>query len=129
MRYVFPAILVLCPAMITHAAPIPKERQEAEKVVGVWKLVLDSQGGSEVDLIMELQQSGKMILRQRLPNGNLSVYEGTYTVVGKEMPYEVKQGKAVKKETLIIKKITADELVVVDPDGLKEEFVRVKKKD
>ena len=33
----------------------------------------------------------------------------------------------MKAETLTIKKLTADELVIVDPDGLKEEFSRLKK--
>jgi uncharacterized protein (TIGR03066 family) len=55
------------------------------------------------------------------------VYVGTYRVVGNELPYEVKQGTRVKAETLTVKKLTADELIVVDPDGLKEEFARVKK--
>jgi len=53
--------------------------------------------------------------------------DGTYRVVGTELPYEVKQGFVTKKETLTIKKLTADELIVVDPEGLKEEFSRVKK--
>ncbi len=109
------------------AAPVPKERADAEKVVGTWKMTLDSRGNNNTDLELDFHQSGKMEIRQRFSNGQLSLYEGVYRVVGKEMPYEVKQGSAVKKETLTIKKLTESELILIDPDGLKEEFVRVKK--
>ncbi len=110
------------------AAPVPKDRTEAEKVVGTWKMVLDSRGNTDTDVEVEFTQGGKMTIRQRIDKDTLSVYEGSYRVVGNELPYEVKQDALVKKETLTIKKITADELVFIDPDGLKEEFVRVKKK-
>lgn len=128
MRYVPVVLLAVCGGALS-AAPVPKERADAEKVVGTWKMTLDSQGNTTTDLELEFHQGGKMVIRQHLGNGRASVYEGTYRVVGNELPYEVKQGKAIKKETLTIKKLTADELVIVDPEGLKEEFVRVKKKD
>lgn len=41
----------------------------------------------------------------------------------------MKQGTRRKAETLTIKKLTDTELIIVDPDGLKEEFVRVKKEE
>lgn len=110
------------------AAPVPRERIEAEKVVGTWKMTLDSQGNTDTDLELEFTQGGRMTIRQR-SGGRVVEYVGSYRVVGNEMPYEVKMGTAVKAETLTIKKLTATELVVVDPDGLKEEFARVKKKD
>jgi uncharacterized protein (TIGR03066 family) len=111
----------------TTAAPVPKERADAEKVVGTWKMTLDSQGGTDTNLEIEFQQGGKMTIRQFLPGGRVSEYVGTYRVIGTDLPYEVKQGTRVKAETLTIKKLTADELIIVDPDGLKEEFARVKK--
>ena len=43
--------------------------------------------------------------------------------------YFKREGAPVKKETLTIKKLTDTELIIVDPDGLKEEFVRVKKEE
>ena len=119
--------LVALFACTAFAAPVPKERADAEKVVGTWKMTLDSQGQTTTNLELEFQQGGAMIIRQALPGGQMSVYEGSYRVIGTELPYEVKRGSFVKKETLTIKKLTADELIVVDPDGLKEEFVRVKK--
>lgn len=126
MRFAVVCVFAMCG--FAPAAPVPKERAEAEKVVGTWKMTLDSRGESTTDLELDFHQGGKMVIRQRLTNGTLSVYEGTYRVVGNELPYDVKQGTRVKKETLTIKKLTADELILVDPDGLKEEFVRVKPK-
>lgn len=126
MRHAFVLMVAACGA---GAAPVPKERADAEKVVGTWKMTLDSRGNSDTDLELDFYQGGKMVIRQKLGNGRVSIYEGTYRVIGNELPYEVRQGNSLKKETLTIKKLTADELVIVDPEGLKEEFVRVKKKD
>ena len=126
MRVLAAGVIVLC-ACVATAAPVPKERAEAEKVVGTWKMTLDAQGGTGTNLELEFQQGGKMTIRQVAPDGQVSVCVGSYRVIGNELPYEVKLGTFVKAETLTIKKLTADELIVVDPDGLKEEFVRVKK--
>jgi uncharacterized protein (TIGR03066 family) len=120
------AALALC-ACAASAAPIPKERADAEKVVGTWRMTLGAHGQTDANLELDFYQSGKMVIRQVLSNGRVSVYEGTYRLVGNELPYDVKQGGAVKKETLTVKKLTDTELIVVDPDGLKEEFVRVRK--
>ncbi|HEY1190011.1 MAG TPA: TIGR03066 family protein [Gemmata sp.] len=127
MRLVPVVLFAVCGGALS-AAPVPKERADAEKVVGTWKMTLDSRGNTNTDLELDFYQGGKMVIRQRLANGPVSSYEGSYRVIGNEMPYEVKQGRAIKKETLTIKKLTADELILIDPDGLKEEFVRVNKK-
>jgi len=121
------ALFAVC--VPASAAPVPKERVEAEKVVGVWKMTLDSRGSTDVNLTIEFTQGGRMTIRQVQANGRVTEYVGTYRVTGTELPYEVKQGTATKAETLTIKKLTATELIIVDPDGLKEEFVRVKKMD
>lgn len=126
MRHVL-AVLCVVGGGLLFAAPVPKERADAEKVVGTWKMTLDARGNTDTDLELDFLQGGKMVIRQRLGNGRQAVYEGTYRVVGDQLPYEVKQGNVIKKETLTIKKLTANELITVDPDGLKEEFVRVKK--
>ena len=126
MRVLATALLALCVCQAS-AAPIPKDRAEAEKIVGTWRMTLGAQGQTDTQLELDFYQSGKMVIRQHLTNGRESVYEGSYRVIGNELPYDVKQGGAIKKETLTIKKLTDTELIVVDPDGLKEEFVRVRK--
>lgn len=111
------------------AAPIPKERAEAEKIVGVWKLVRSSNHpeGLSVDLTLELHASGRLVIRQTSPGAGMSVYEGEYKVLKNEMPYSVKlPGGGLKQETLTIRKLTESELHVVDPDGIEEDFIRVR---
>jgi len=114
------------------AAPVPKERAEAEKVIGTWKLVKSSKEsppGISINLDMELTQGGKVILRQSVNGGAIVVYEGEYTVNKSELPYSIKYpGGGIKKETLTIKKLTDNEMFLVDPDGIQEDFERVKPK-
>jgi uncharacterized protein (TIGR03066 family) len=114
------------------AAPVPKERAEAEKVIGTWKLVKSSKEsppGINISLDMELTQGGKVILRQSVNGGAIVVYEGEYTVNKSELPYSIKYpGGGLKKETLTIKKITDNEMSLVDPDGVQEDFERIKPK-
>jgi uncharacterized protein (TIGR03066 family) len=122
------ATAVLCVLLAAPAAPIPKERAEAEKVVGTWKLVKSTNPNNTQpsDLLLELSHGGKLVIRQT-SNGRTAVYEGEYKLMKDEIPYSVKYpGGGVKKETLKIKKLTDAELIVVDPDGIQEDFVRVK---
>ncbi len=119
-----------CVLFVAPAAPVPKERAEAEKVVGTWKLVKSSntRNGGTADLLLELSQGGKLTIRQTT-NGQTAVYEGEYKLVKDEIPYSVKYPSGgEKKETLKIKKLTETELIVVDPDGIQEDFERVKEK-
>jgi len=119
---------VLCVILAASpTAPIPKERADAEKVVGTWKLIKSSlERDDAIALTIELTQGGKMTIRQT-SNGNTTVYEGEYKVVKNELPYSMKlPNGGVKKETLKIKKLTETELQVVDPDGIQEDFERVK---
>jgi uncharacterized protein (TIGR03066 family) len=134
MRLPAASVCLLCVPLAAAAAPVPKERAEAEKVVGTWKLVKSSspqQAGVTVSLELELTQGGKMTVRQSVNGGPVVVYEGEYKVVKDQLPYKMKlpNDRGVKEETLTIKKLTETELIVVDPDGIQEDFERVKKKE
>jgi len=120
---------VLCALFV--AAPVPKERTEAEKVVGTWKLIRHSGiPGGLPDLTIELTQGGKMTIRNTAGKGPAIVYEGEYKVVKDQLSYSVMSpDHGDKKETLTIKKLTETELQVVDPDGVREDFERVKPKE
>jgi uncharacterized protein (TIGR03066 family) len=132
MRTTIVCLSVLCASLIVVAAPVPKERAEAEKVVGTWKLVKSSHAvpkGETIDLEMELTHGGKIVLRQSNNGDSPFVAEGEYKVMKNEFPYSIKlPGGVMKMETLTIKKLTETELVLVDPDGVQEDFVRVKSK-
>lgn len=114
------------------AAPIPKERAEAEKVVGVWKLVKSSSmtpSGVVINLEMELTLGGELILRQSVNDGPVASYKGQYSVMKYALPYSINYpGGGKKAETLTIKKLTDTEMILVDPDGIQEEFERIKPK-
>ncbi len=125
-------VAALCVVLAAPGAPVPKERADAEKVVGVWKLVKSSNNmdGREIELQVEFTKGGKMIIRQTVNGGPQLMYEGEYKIIKNELPYTMKlpNGQGEKKETLTIKKITEAELIMVDPDGIQEDFERVKPK-
>ena len=92
MRVFTPCLVALCLSVPAAGAPVPKERAEAEKIVGTWKMTLDSNGGTDTNLTLEFTQGGQMTIRQVQKSGQVTEYVGTYRVVGTELPYEVKQG-------------------------------------
>ena len=132
MRTLIPSLVLLALPFLVDAAPVPKERAEAEKVVGTWKLVKSSKEaptGIVISLEMELTVGGKVILRQSVNGGPVAIYEGEYSVTKSELPYSIQYpGGGIKKETLTIKKLTDKELSVVDPNGIQEDFERIKPK-
>jgi len=127
VRRFLTALVVLGACAAASAAPIPRDRLDAERVVGTWRMTLGAQGQTDTHLELDFFQSGRMVIRQALGPGRVSMYVGSYRMVGNQLPYEVKQGVTLKAETLTVTKLTATELIIVDPDGLKEEFVRVSK--
>ena len=130
MRQFIFSIGVLSLPVFVNAAPVPKVRADEEKVVGIWKLVKSSksrESGPTIHLEMELTQTGKLILRQSTDGGPVSTYEGEYSVSKNELPYSIKSGGTVlKTEVLTIKKLTETELSLVDPEGIQEDFERIK---
>lgn len=123
-------LLVAAPALV--AAPVPKAKPKttADKLVGTWRLVKTSQaGGVKVTLLVDLAADGTMTARQSADGeDDPDVRTGTYKVDGETIPYTLGRGDGSdpKSETLTIKKLTDDELVVVDPDGIQEDFQREK---
>ena len=128
LRIVALGFLAVAPVF---AAPVPKPvPTTAEKLVGKWRLVKSSNPpAGKVDLTVEFVADGTMTIRQT--NGDAAeadVYPGKYKVEGETVRYTVKVGDAEKSEPLTVKTLTEDELVVVDPDGIQEEFKREKVK-
>ena len=121
-----------CVCVLFVAAPVPKERPDAEKLVGTWKLVKSTNmpNGPAVDLTLELTKDGKMSVRQSRGGGAGTAYEGEYKLVKNEMSYTLRLGGGMtKQETLTIKKLTEGQLHVVDPDGIQEDFERVRQEE
>jgi len=131
-------LTVLAFAAAGVAAPPPKaddKKSNKELIVGTWELAKTSQGdlGGQV-LHLEFTKDGKMIMNSVRDKEKTLVYEAKYKVEGDKedkLPYESITEGIDKKETLKIKKLTDDEMVFEDDDGIVEEFKRVKeeKKD
>jgi len=123
--------------LAASAAPVPqgKEKSTAEKLAGKWELVRSSQGTPEgVTAVVEFTKDGKMTVTftPKEKGAETIVLKGKFKVVEeKKIDYTLDTGDGgTKQEVLTINKLTDDELVTTDPDGIKEEFKRlVEKKD
>jgi uncharacterized protein (TIGR03066 family) len=107
-----------------------KEKGNAEKLVGTWQLVKSDQDVPDgVKFFVELAADNKMTVRVEMGKESL-VMKGKYKVDGNKIDYTLTTPDGGKKqEILTIKKLTDDELITVDPEGIKETFKRVPKKD
>lgn len=130
------AAAVIGTGLAVSAAPVPKEKTVAEKLLGTWKLMKSSQGTpDDLTFLVTFTEKGEMTLKVEPKNKDAEAItlKGRYKLVdgdkkGEEkIDYEMDNGTGgTKKEVLKIKSLTADELVVTDPDDVKEEFKRVK---
>jgi len=111
------------------AAPVPKnkEKSNAEKVLGTWKLVGGTQGkpANDTRLHLTFMANGKVLLKQNVGIPNEYAREGTYKVEGDKIHYKVTTPGYEKEETLTLKKITETQMEFVDPDDIQEDFVRI----
>lgn len=138
MRLLAACLAALGTALAASAAPVPqgKEKSTAEKLAGKWELVRNSQGNDEgVTAVVEFTKDGKITVTftPKEKGAETIVLKGTFKVLeGGKIDYTLDLGDDGKKqEVLTINKLTDDELVTTDPDGIKEEFKRVveKKRD
>jgi uncharacterized protein (TIGR03066 family) len=124
--------VLLAPAATPSAAPVPKDKPktDAERIVGTWKMVRASNGAEKGrTVIAEFTRDGKLILRRSV-NGQPGESEqtGTYKVKDGKLEYTFGEGDDAVALTDEIKKLTDDELVVIDPNKIQEEFARVRPK-
>jgi uncharacterized protein (TIGR03066 family) len=117
---------VVCLLALRLGAAETKEKADnATLLVGKWevtKTAKDLTAGSTI----EFAKDGKMKVTIKA-QGKEEVVEATYKVEGDKIPYVLKlRGEEVKKEPLIIKKLTEQELVLESVQGDKLELKRVK---
>lgn len=113
-------------------APIPKDPPKAnpaDKLVGVWKLVASSDKLPEdAEVTVEFSGDGVLTLRVKVGKAVNSTSKGTFKAEADKLHYTLGSGGGERKETLHIDTLTAEKLVVIDPDKKREEFQRVAKK-
>ena len=113
----------------SQAQDEPKDKGNAEKLVGTWQLVKsDQEIPEDLKFFVDLTADGKMAIRVEMKGTKEGLtMKGKYKVDGNKIDYTITTPDGEKKqEILTIKKLTDTDLVTVDPDGVKEEFKRVK---
>lgn len=125
MRSILSATALFASVGLLFAAPVPKpEKKDTEKLVGVWKLTQsDALAAAKYTFTIEFTEKGKLIARYQFAETTQTL-EGKYKIDGEKIEYTLGD----RGETLTIEKLTDDDLVVIDPEKKKEEFVRVKEK-
>lgn len=121
-----PTVFVL--AGPAFAAPVPKENPKptTEKLVGVWKLAkTDAKLPDGMEVTVEFTADGALVLRMSIDNTTNSVSRGTFKADADKIHYTIESAGGERKETLTVKTLTADTLVLIDPDKKREEFRRV----
>jgi len=129
----FVASLCVAFAATVSAAPVvedkekAKEKPNAEKLVGKWKLTgTELKVGNDFTAVVEYTKDKKMIITIEAGENKIEM-KGTYKLDKDKIDYKVTLPDGNEKtEILTIKKLTDDELVTTDPDGVKEEFKRMK---
>lgn len=120
-----PTLLAL--AFFLHRQPADPPA-DLNTLVGTWVLV---KGGAElpkdVSFVTVFARDGEMVLRFDTGDPKRDVvHKGRFKLSGGKLAYTITTGVGERSETLAVKTLTADALVVVDPDGKTEEFRRQK---
>lgn len=111
--------LVACAFLLNpHPAPSP--------LAGTWVLAKGSADLPKgVTFITVFAADGGMLLRFDTGDPRRDVvHKGRYKLNAGKLAYSLNTGSGERSETLTVKTLTAEVLVVVDPDGKTEEFRR-----
>lgn len=95
-------------------------------VTGTWVLVKGSADlPKDVTFVTVFSPDGSMLLRFDTGDPKQdTVHKGKFKLSGAKLTYSINTGSGERGETLTVKKLTDEVLVVVDPDGKVEEFHR-----
>jgi uncharacterized protein (TIGR03066 family) len=113
------------------AAPVPKGagKTPAERLLGRWEMVKSRGETPENRHVIVFGKDGELTLEVQLaPNAAPLRYAGRFTATKAAIDYELAVEGGRKAEKLDVKKLTDDELVTTDPDGVEEQFKRLKDK-
>ena len=120
------------------AAPAPKETKKSlvEKLSGEWRMTKsDAPAGvpKGYTFTVHYLKDGVLEFHQQVPDQEDSVQKGKYTTTDSDeknplgtIDWTIGEDGASRGEISKIIKLSEDELVFEDPDGVQETFVRVK---
>jgi len=141
MRTLFAVALVGIGSAVAVAAPVPKEllrKSVTDRILGTWKMAKNDNGPvTTYTFTITFKKAGQMTFHREYPGQGIPSRESPGKFKTGEPDKEYKLGSIDWKvqepggergEVSRVIKLTADELVFEDPDGLKEYFTRVKEK-
>jgi uncharacterized protein (TIGR03066 family) len=113
------AFLLPQPAAADHAPDVTT-------LAGTWVLVKGSADLPKgVSFVTVFSRDGEMLLRFDTGDPKRdTAHKGRFKLSAGKLAYTITTGSGERSETLTVKKLTADVLVVVDPEGKTEEFRR-----
>jgi uncharacterized protein (TIGR03066 family) len=133
------AVLAACGLAVT-AAPVPKDDKKddkkslEDKLIGKWKMVKASGEAVEFDFFIVYKKGGEMEFH-RGSGDEAEVSKGKFKTIDPDkdnklgtIDWTVNEGGNERGEVSKINELTEDKLTFTDPEGVKEEFERVKEK-
>lgn len=116
------------------AAPLPKELKKGVQffLIGNWKLVSSDQALSEGhELIITITSDKKITLTNTYTGGRKIIYQGKYEFDARKMELDWRThlngdpNQRAHGEVSKIPKLDQRNLILVDPQGIRETFIRV----
>ena len=109
----------------------PADTPTPAALAGTWVLVKGAVALPEgVTFVTVFTADGGMELRFDTGDPKRdTVHQGKYKLADGRLSYTITTGAGERSETLTVKSLTADVLVVTDPDGKTEEFRREKPRE
>ena len=125
MRALIGSVVVLAIACAAAAADEKKEESiDAKKLIGKWEPKEPKKGE---EFVLEFAKDGKMTVSGTL-DGKPQTLEGNYKLDGNKLSFELKAAGETIKETIVILKLTDEELEAREKDGKVEVLTRAKPK-
>ena len=101
-----------------------KEKIDGAKLVGKWEPKEPKKGE---EFVLEFAKDGKMVVSGTL-DGKPQTLEGSYKLDGAKLSFELKALGETIKETIVVLKLSDEELEARDKDGKVEVLTRAKPK-
>lgn len=142
MRSILAAVVAVSFGLLAFAADPPKEEKKDEKkaksleeqLIGKWKLVKSDGNEPEGPFYIVYKKGGQ--LEFHIGEGdNVTIHKGKYKAIDADkdnklgtIDWTIDEGGGERGEVSKINELKADKLAFTDPQGVKEEFERVKEK-
>ena len=113
------------PTVLAFALLFQQPPAELPTLAGTWVLTKGADLPGDITFVAVFSRNGKMELKFDTGDEKRdTIHKGKYKLDGVKLAYTITTGAGERSETLTVKKLTAETLVVVDPDGKVEEFRR-----